>query len=96
MVEGAIENCPTRLEENAALIEDACEDYLENEVPLGTPLALYLNTASADDINNECINGTNCTLAFVLTLVDGFAEFTATGDSADLIALIGPLVENCY
>jgi hypothetical protein len=94
LIQSGINNCPTRISGNEDMIAAACEEYLTAEVENGTPQAVFLNSASAAEVE-ACATGDNCNLAFITSLVDGLSQFIASGDSADLAVLLAPVVATC-
>jgi hypothetical protein len=90
-VSQGVEGCPAKMDENADTLNGACQTYLEEQVPLQDPVALYLNSASAAEIE-ACVGASECDLVFLTSLVDGLSSFLASGEADDLAALITPLL----
>jgi hypothetical protein len=93
-VQTAIDSCPARIDENQDTVASACEAYLLEETANGTPQAIFLNNASAAEVES-CAEGENCNVTYLTSLIDGLAAFIESGDSADLAALLGPVVASC-
>jgi hypothetical protein len=88
----AIENCASQMASNEATIEASCEQYLEEEVPNGTQMAVFLNESSATQVD-ACMSGDNCSLASLTAMMESLTAFLASGDSADMLSLIAPYVD---
>lgn len=92
LVETAIDNCASRMEDNTDAIAAACEQYLAEEVPNGTQPAVFLNGASAEEVE-ACMTGDNCSLATLTSLMDDVATFLASGDPTDMAAMVTPHID---
>jgi hypothetical protein len=88
----AIESCSSQMASNEAAIEASCEQYLEEEVPNDNAMAVFLNEASATQVD-ACMSGDNCSLASLTAMMESLTAFLASGDSADMVSLISPYVD---
>ena len=89
-----ISNCDTILSSNSEEIAQLCQTYLEESVPQGYELAVYLNESSASEVTT-CIDSVNCDRAFVIEVIEALLDLSEGGQVSSLTALLTPMVSAC-
>ena len=94
VVQGIVDACTPAVTEGADQATAVCETYLQEGVSAGSPTAMFLNEASASDVE-DCMTGSNCNEAFLRDTGNAVIQAIGTGATGELASTLEALAADC-
>ena len=94
VVQSTVDACAPAVTEGAEQVTATCEEYLQAGVATGAPTAVFLNGASAQEVD-DCMTGSNCDESFLRQTGSSLISSIGTGSTDQLASILESLTEEC-